>query len=378
MKKHYVEIDLLRCYALLNVVILHAYIACKDNLGFSFSKTWQFVLKTPAWAGVWIFMIISGFLAEERLQNITEKRRPGKEILLYYADKIVKILIPTYIFISIIYILVFPKMPSLKILIEFFTLMFRGIGAEIGIGATWFVFTLMWLYLLAPFFSYFINYIMNRSLNPKYSIYELFFCVFLLGLMYRSFGDYFGFDWYRWLYVSPIANIDLFFGGMLINKIRYIDFEKSSIPNLMKWILLLIVTLACSLTYYYGELNFVKLTNIVMLFLYKIIFPSIYLIIIFIILNSNDEDTKQLEKIFKYSSNVAGYTFQFYLWHSIIQHNIASVIPLRGFLGYFLVVIISLIVTAYISILFTVLEKGLMKRYYQLTRCNLKKILKCD
>ena len=54
-KKNNNTIDFLKCYAALIVFVCHAYIICKDVFGYEFSSGWQFIFKTPAWAGVWIF-----------------------------------------------------------------------------------------------------------------------------------------------------------------------------------------------------------------------------------------------------------------------------------------------------------------------------------
>lgn len=58
------EINMLKVAAMILVYFCHCYIVCNHTFGFEFENNWQMLLKTPAWAGVWIFVFVSGYLAE--------------------------------------------------------------------------------------------------------------------------------------------------------------------------------------------------------------------------------------------------------------------------------------------------------------------------
>ncbi len=274
-KKTNITINILKCYAALIVFICHTYIVCKNAFHFEFTTSWQFVLKTPAWAGVWVFMIVAGFLAADGFFH-GRYELTKKGILAYYKNRLIKIIIPTWIMISLVYILADSQFVSGKIVLDYLTCMYRGEGGASGVGATWYVFSIVWLYLLTPLFIFVIQRINNNSDN-KEKVYIFLFCIILiLGIVYRVGGRKIGLTWYRWIYASPLGNIDLFFGGMIVKQfkeIRKIKWKKGRAVGL--FFVLIILMLACSFMYFYGET-----TKHSLLSLYRYIMPTAVLIVV--------------------------------------------------------------------------------------------------
>lgn len=157
-------LNLLRVYATMLVFIAHTNI-------FSNGLVWLgksvFYFNTPAWAAMWVFYTLSGFLAGKSFASKRYTFTPS-HIGKYYYKKILRIWLPTMLFIFITCILVYPDfLPTYPFVIKNFFLCIYGSTwnnpAVDGIGATWFVFTLMWLYISAPLVSFFANMIKAMS-----------------------------------------------------------------------------------------------------------------------------------------------------------------------------------------------------------------------
>lgn len=266
-----VSVDVLKCIAALMVFLCHSYIACSESFEFEFTSGWQFFLKTPAWGGVWIFMIVSGFLAGGGFFS-------GKYSLTlvgigqYYKNRILKVVIPTWIMISLVYILADFQIPSLKVMVLFLTCMFRGSGAAEGVGATWYVFSIAWMYFLSPIFVLLLKRLEHRFFGKEERI---FYCLFMffacIGVVYRIGGRMLGLEWYRWIYASPLGNLDLFLGGMIISRIRYFADIKQKIRISFE-LLLLFTVIFCEFCYFYGET-----TKPMLLSVYRYLMPTVFL-----------------------------------------------------------------------------------------------------
>lgn len=328
-KTHNVTVDLLKCNALLLVFVCHCYICCMQTFGFQFTCDWQFFLKTPAWAGVWIFMIVSGFLAGTGFFS-GEYMLSRQGIWRYYKSRLLRVLIPTWIMLAIYYILADPQIPNALTLLKYLTCMFRGPGGPRGAGATWYVFSIMWLYLLTPWVVYIFHQI-EKQKNPVKHYLILLFAMILYGLLYRNVGSMMALDWSRWLYTSPLANIDLFVSGMIVSRIRHFKKQKEA-PSKRRLleILLALLMLTCSYLYFYGET-----TRPAMLLFYQMVVPSICIFVVGGILFASYETTEP-RRAEKWTASGAKYSFQFYLWHSIIYYHVAQTIVVAEPFGRYL------------------------------------------
>jgi len=144
-------INILRVFATYLVFSCHAIIVSRDTFGLREDGINR-LFGTPAWGGVWIFLVISGFLAaygfESNKYNLSKRG-----ILKYYKSRFAKVLLPTWIFISIIYIFLMDESHvSITTLVQWLTCTFNGKSTNLlGVGASWYVFVIMWLYFISPF-----------------------------------------------------------------------------------------------------------------------------------------------------------------------------------------------------------------------------------
>lgn len=167
MKSTFDPINTIRVIAVLMVYFLHSLLFMGKD--FPMSQILEqypitFLLFTPAWAGCWIFFLISGYLAGVNFVNGKYAlNRDG--ICKYYKRKIGKVYIPTILFIGFAVVMVEPSFFSYEnVWLKLITCTYYGEPGFYGVGATWFVFTLMWLYLLAPYGAMLLTDKSNRGL----------------------------------------------------------------------------------------------------------------------------------------------------------------------------------------------------------------------
>lgn len=214
-------LNLLRVYATMLVFIAHTNI-------FSNGLVWLgksvFYFNTPAWAAMWVFYTLSGFLAGKSFASKRYTFTPS-HIGKYYYKKILRIWLPTMLFIFITCILVYPDfLPTYPFVIKNFFLCIYGSTwnnpAVDGIGATWFVFTLMWLYISAPLVSFFANMIKKAkrleerpALKTLCYLFAILLCLFV-GEVWRQYVKFAELDWFHYVYTPPYANISIFAAGV--------------------------------------------------------------------------------------------------------------------------------------------------------------------
>lgn len=135
-----------------------------------------------------------------------------------------------------------------------------------------------------------------------------------------------------------------------IKRMRYI--------NAISLTLLIVV---CSILYYKGEKD-----NTILVSIYKYITPCIYVIIVCNILltdkwfpcTAKEKTTKGMVE------KVVPYTFEFYLWHSMIYHFVTMRLEmLTSFDRYLATLIIGTVVTGYIAFLMTKMNDGIIKQF---------------
>lgn len=305
-------IDKIRIFAVIAVFSLHSTLFVgKDfpmNDIIKYSDI-MLIFFTPAWGGVWIFFVLSGYLAGTGyVKNRYELNISG--ISRYYLKKITKIYIPTIMFVGFSVVMINPSFLSdFKVLLSFFTSTYSGIPGFYAIGATWYVFSLMWLYFISPF----VAMCYKRIASLKYIL--LIIC--LLGGATRGIFYLNEWDWHT-MYVSPWCNLDLFCCGM---GIAYLSDNVSIQVNFKLRALLLCffasIILFCNYVWAYG----------VYFAVYQYVMPTFYLVAVclYLYLFRIDAGRKysfpRIEKMAKHFSTVS---FSFYLFHSLIMGRIAS------------------------------------------------------
>lgn len=284
----------------------------------------------------------------------------GANPWLFYKKKIIKILIPCYVFISLVYVLVEPNISfDISFMFRILTCTFNGTHSPMhNVGATWYVFVLMWLYALSPYLNKLLKNIESRFEGEKVKcdIYLL-GTIVLCGFLYRVLGRYLGLEWYTHIYASVYGNLDLFLGGFLFARIKpniKCSFRKIVLFRRLSLSGLLSLLLVCCFFYYYGEDNYPILLSV-----YRYVTPSIYLCVVGIILLLSDNGKSNVWYC-KVINNISKYSFEFYLWHSVIFGIIAKnyLVP-NAFLRYSGVLIFGVLVTMYLSMLMTRMNEGI-------------------
>ena len=95
------SIDIIRITAILLVLILHWAILFNSHLPSASDHAWRLLFQAPAWAGVWILFIVSGYLSGEGFKSGRYSVNTAG-ILAYFYKKITKIAIPYFIFIFVV------------------------------------------------------------------------------------------------------------------------------------------------------------------------------------------------------------------------------------------------------------------------------------
>lgn len=291
----------------------------------------------------------------------------------FFKKKVVKIYLPCLIFISFAYLLwdSDAKLTG-RFLLSLLTCTFNGQGSGISyIGASWYVFVLMWLFLLTPLFNWLLNCWERRCKGREYKGYLLLLCVVIaIGLAYRVVGRWLGLEWYSYIYASVAGGCDLFLSGMIACRLS--SFLPSSfkrrrnVTARFAWILLAALILLCCFFYFYGEYDEDKYSFLVSV--YKYVTPSFYIAIACLLLMTSVIPTnthKENVGIGKIAGTITPYTFEFYLWHSIIYASIAGKLHIQdNFLHFTAVLVIGTLTTGYVALLMTKMNKEISKSFH--------------
>ena len=336
-------INFVRCLACLMVYILHTSIFTNSRGVPLFTSFYSKLLQTPAWGGVWIFFILGGFLAGK---SFAEGRYEFdmKSICQYYKKKFVKIIIPTFSFIFLCCVFVYPLFLKNNpvALFRFLTFSYNGSPGVDGIGACWYVFTLVPLYLLTPLFCF----IAQKLVENKRFVICITLIVFLLGFCYRYFARKFGLDWYTIMYTPFYANIDLFFGGILIARLAELELKNKNCSFIKDFSLFALLAIVLLNTVFYGDM-----------FFYQVVCPSLYLVILAVCLIAFSDEiwTHTYSNIFeKTLAWFSGISFDFYLFHSLVLYTILPAFKDQNvFLLHGKLLVIGFIITTICSIGFS-------------------------
>ena len=209
-------VNFLRVAATLFVFFLHgrSYI---DNI--SDAPFFNVITKLPAWAGVWIFLLLSGYTVglgffKGRYSVLTDSDQFSvKKLLKFYLGRFLKIA-PFYYLYCFLWVLLnnsdfFVKKPW--VFVKMLTFTFNGNGGIGGLGHLWYISTAIQMYLIMPFV-----YILIQKLKTKAQARVGFISILLLGLGLRIFLYYMEADWYTMVYTSFWGNIDFVVCGMLV------------------------------------------------------------------------------------------------------------------------------------------------------------------
>ena len=217
-------LNVLRFIAFIMIFLLHSKIFMPVTWNDNFQCAWLFY--TPAWAGTWIFFILSGYGIGCGFYS--GKYELSVKGIISYCTKRISAIVPIYYFyIFAIAIFVKPEIliPTrehvqymLKLL--FFHYHAEFYGAEYGLA--WYMSTLIRLYFIAPL-GYFC---LKRVLKSQKQVYIIMFAILLIGLSARCLMHYYitstgNGNWSDNVYTPFYFNFDLFFSGMLLSHIKH-------------------------------------------------------------------------------------------------------------------------------------------------------------
>lgn len=253
------KIDMLNVYrivAFMCVFLLHAKIFIPIQWNEGVSSAWMFY--TPAWAGVWMFLFVSGYgIGAGFMSGKYEMSVNG---IYRYCISRIKGIVPIYWFyILLVAIFVHPTilLPRRENLFKILNLLFFNYQEEfdsIQYGLSWYLTTLVRLYFVAPIFYW----IVKKIVKSRRDAIILSVLIIVLGLLARLAMGYHilftGENWSVCIYKPFYFNLDIFFVGFLINYMKKDLQRKIAIPY--KWISLLALFLLImynSYIYYYGS-----------------------------------------------------------------------------------------------------------------------------
>ena len=295
------------------VVTLHWLIFAKPHM--RTDALWIGVFYTPAWAGVWIFFLLGGYLAGRSfIYGRYKLTIPG--IKRYYLRRIMRLAPPYYLFCLLCIIFFSPTFPfsSWFACLRIITFTYNGIPGATGLGATWYISTTMQLYILAPLVT-----IIIFKLKKYANI--IFMLLLILGFSIRIISYLFNINPYI-TYTSFYGNIDIFFCGICINFMQI----KINMKNTYLYIYLFIL-IAIYMILYFKE-------TVLSMFIYQYILPSIYIVIVGMIIyniskNIHQNINKKFIYIFmsKYINKISCISLGIYLWHSNIFSSISIAMP---------------------------------------------------
>lgn len=265
--------------------------------------------------GVWIFFLLSGYLAARGFA-LKKYEYSLKGITRYYKRKLTNIYIPTLFFIFICCIFVFPTFlkDNPAVIVRLLSCTYNGGPGVNGIGATWFISTLMQLYILCPLFCKMIEMIRER----KIVLIIVYAITALLGLSYRMIAYAYSFNWHTAIYAPSYANLDLFICGMLTYYIADVYRKKiclsGSVEKISLYLLLLFI-LINALTYH-------------QLYMYAIVYPTVYVLLVSLnLFVFHERNMPPVSTTGKYITFLSSISFGFYLFHSLILHNLYAFLP---------------------------------------------------
>lgn len=200
--------NLLRVLATLFVFLLHGreHVSKVNEL----PAPLNWITYFPAWAGVWIFFLLSGyaigcgfFTGRYPLRSENGKIKVSS-FFRFYWGRFIKIA-PLYYLYCIMFEILSNNMflwNDSQVLLKMLTFTFNGTNGRIGLGHLWYVSTAMQLYLFMPFI-----YLVLDLLKEKKSVLLLLYIISVIGGVIMRCGLFKnGFDWYI-LYTNCFANL---------------------------------------------------------------------------------------------------------------------------------------------------------------------------
>lgn len=273
-------LNFLRIMAFFIIFLLHAKIFISIPWNENVSLSW--ILYTPAWAGVWIFFMLSGYgIGAGFVSGKYELSING--IAKYFLKRIFTVILLYYFYLLIVALFISPQIlfPSRENLSKWVSLLFFDYQQEflhIEFGLSWYLTTLMRLYLVAPF-GYFI---IEKFIKKRWHVYISIVVIIAIGFIMRIAMGYhikvINSHWDVAIYKPFYFNLDIFFIGFLLNKLKQYAKPKESglFCKAVAFISLFVLITYNSYIYYQGAI----LSRPYFIKIYQYILPSVYIVIV--------------------------------------------------------------------------------------------------
>ena len=276
------KIDMLNIYriiAFLCVFLLHSKIFIPVAWNEGVKNPW--VLYTPAWAGVWMFIFIAGYgIGLGFTSGKYEMKING--IYRYVVTRLKGILPVYWFYIFVVALFICPTilLPRRENLGKLLSLLFFNYQEEfnsIEYGLAWYLTTIMRLYLIAPL----LYWLINRCIKGRKQVIALMTIIATVGLFARLVMGYHisltGQSWSAYIYKPFYFNLDIFGIGFLLSYLK--KYKKCNRENtFLKFIsigLLLTLIIINSYLYYHGSYS----GNKFYMDIYCYLLPTVYIVI---------------------------------------------------------------------------------------------------
>lgn len=291
-------------------------------------------LLTPAWAGVWIFFILSGYLmGKAYLAGRYDLSKDG--IKAFYFNRFIRVA-PLYFFaLLVVSVFVHPevfKFSNWLVMLPALTFTYNGQQPINVIGALWYVSTLMQLYLVTPLFFFAVR---KRFADRRFAGGML--CVLVVaGVLIRLVPLFLWREtnpithWYSWVYAPSWSNLDLFFGGFLLASLTS-GFSRRPVAMIRALSVIVLLALTLTTSYVYDKGMNMGLAPLDFVFVY--LMPTAWFAVTAIVVSAFDRGPRT-EPLSRSSIRrnplralelVALLTFGMYVWHEPILGRIAPI-----------------------------------------------------
>lgn len=271
-------LNLLRFVAFMCIFLLHTKLFLLMSWNEALPLPW--LTYTPAWGGVWIFFILSGYgIGFGFSQNKYELSKKG--IVKFYVRRAAKILPVYWFYILVVAVFITPEIlqPTLRHVSYLLSLLLFHYQEEfysLEFGLSWYLTTLMRLYLVAPF----IFMVLKRYVNSRAKTYGAIGVITAAGLAFRCLMYYHiittSGDWSVEVYRPFYFNLDFFCVGMLLNNLREPKTDTLPRKGLKLGVVFGFALLVAfnAYLYYYGTYAHIgKYITI-----YRYVLPSVYIV----------------------------------------------------------------------------------------------------
>lgn len=244
----------------------------------------------------------------------------------YYVKKIKSVYIPTIAYIFAVVVLNNPSQIGIYFKAfykKMLTCTYYGSPGFNDMGATWYVFTLMWLYLLSPVFYRILKY-MEEKFNVK-GIVIMMVTLMVLSFFYRHYAYINGLNWVTRVYTPFFANIDFYVSGMacaLIKKSMNLRLGMGYLCYLFPFLFLATVFVTA---YIWGKKPTLMYIN---MYYMQSMYCLLAVLFIFLYTGKTYKEAKNgIEKVFfLFINKFSEISFEFYLIHSMVLDRLAKFI----------------------------------------------------